>query len=223
MCKLSSLWLTIQMPFQNKQHCLSCKEQIITCLWVRVRDYKGQEGNVWAMEIFSVLIAVVVTSSKASVLQCSAFLMVQLSHSYMTTGKIIALTICAFVSKMTSLLFNMLSRFVIAFLPWSTHLLIWFYSWANQPGPKVKSHHCSTLTCGSKDSYKDHQDQAPGPSSRGKSRIPNTLRWWVVWWRHSPNPLDSLISEDTCQGLWDLWTWELLYSFILFHRIQKKY
>ena len=126
--------------------------------------------------------------------------MVQLSHSYMTTGKIIALTIRTFVSKMTSLHFNMLSRFVIAFLPWSTHLLIWFYSWANRPGPKVKSHHCSTLTCGSKDSYKDHQDQAPGPSSRGKSRIPNTPRWWLVWWRCSPNPLDSLISQGSAKA-----------------------
>ena len=56
-------------------------------------------------------------SSKASTLWCSAFFMVQLSHLYMTTGKIIALTIWTFVSKVTSLLFNMLSRLVIAFLP----------------------------------------------------------------------------------------------------------
>ena len=56
-------------------------------------------------------------SSKASVLQRSAFLMVQLSHPYMTTGKTIALTIWTFVGKVMSLLFNMLSRFVIAFLP----------------------------------------------------------------------------------------------------------
>ena len=51
-------------------------------------------------------------SSKASILQCSAFFMVQLSHSYMTTGKIMALTIQTFVSKVTSLLFNMPSRFL---------------------------------------------------------------------------------------------------------------
>ena len=50
--------------------------------------------------------------------------MVQLSHSYMTTGKTIAVTIWAFVSKVISLLFNMLSRFVIAFLPRSKHLLL---------------------------------------------------------------------------------------------------
>ena len=63
-------------------------------------------------------------SSKASVLRCLAFFIVQLSHLYMTTGKTIALTICAFVGKVMSLLFNMLSRFVIAFLPRSRCLLI---------------------------------------------------------------------------------------------------
>ena len=56
-------------------------------------------------------------SSKASILQHSAFFIVQFSHPYMTTGKTIALTIHGFVDKVTSLLFNMLSRFVIAFLP----------------------------------------------------------------------------------------------------------
>ena len=63
-------------------------------------------------------------SSKASILWCSAFFMVQLSHPYNTTGKIIALTRRTFVSKVTSLLFNVLSRLVIAFLPRSKHLLI---------------------------------------------------------------------------------------------------
>ena len=56
--------------------------------------------------------------------QHSAFYMVQLSHPYMTTGKTIALTIWTFVGKMMSLLFNMLSKFIIAFLPRSKHLLI---------------------------------------------------------------------------------------------------
>ena len=55
-------------------------------------------------------------SSKASILQCSAFFMVQLSHPYTTTGKIITLTIWTFVSNVMSLLFNTLSRLVIAFL-----------------------------------------------------------------------------------------------------------
>ena len=67
---------------------------------------------------------------KASILWCSAFFMVQLSHLYMTTGKTIALTLWTFVSKVMSLFFNMLSRFVIAFLPRSKCLLI---SWWRSP------------------------------------------------------------------------------------------
>ena len=63
-------------------------------------------------------------SSKASVLQCSAFFIVQLSHLYMTTGKIIVLTIWTFVGKVMPLFFNTLSRFVIGFLPGRKHLLI---------------------------------------------------------------------------------------------------
>ena len=68
-------------------------------------------------------------SSKASILRCLAFFIVQLSHPYMTTGNTIALTIRIFVGKVMSLLFNMLSRFVIAFLPRSKRLLI---SWLQQ-------------------------------------------------------------------------------------------
>ena len=63
-------------------------------------------------------------SSKASVLWHSAFSIVQLSHPYMTSGKTIALTRHTFVGKVMSLLFNILSRFVVAFLPRSKHLLI---------------------------------------------------------------------------------------------------
>ena len=73
-------------------------------------------------------------SSKASVLQCSAFFMVQLVHLYMTIGKTIALTIQTIVSKVMSLLFNMLSRFVIAFLPRSKCLLI---SWLQSPSAVI--------------------------------------------------------------------------------------
>ena len=69
-------------------------------------------------------------SSKASVLWCSAFFIVQLSHPYMTTGKTIALTRRTFVGKVMTLLFNMLSRLVITFLPRSKHLLI---SWLLSP------------------------------------------------------------------------------------------
>ena len=67
-------------------------------------------------------------SSKAPILRCSAFLMVQLSHPYMTTGKTIALTRQTFVGKVMSLLFNMRSRFGIAFLPRSKRLLVSFCS-----------------------------------------------------------------------------------------------
>ena len=69
-------------------------------------------------------------SSKASILRCSAFFIVQLSHPYMTTGKTIASTKLTFVGKVMSLLFNMLSKFVIAFLPRSKRLLI---SWLQSP------------------------------------------------------------------------------------------
>ena len=69
-------------------------------------------------------------SSKASVLQCSAFFIVQLSYPYVTTGKTIALTRQTFAGKVMSLLFNMLSRLVIAFLPRSKRLLI---SWPQAP------------------------------------------------------------------------------------------
>ena len=69
-------------------------------------------------------------SSKASILRHSAFFMVQLSHPYMTTGKTIALTRRTFVGKVMSLLFNMLSRLVITFLPRSKRLLI---SWLQSP------------------------------------------------------------------------------------------
>ena len=82
-------------------------------------------------------------SSKASILQCSAFFIAQLSCPYMTTGKTIALTRWTFVGKVMSLLFNMLSRLVIAFLPRSKCLLI---SWLQSPSavilepPKIVSH-----------------------------------------------------------------------------------
>ena len=81
-------------------------------------------------------------SSKASILQCSAFFIGQLSHPYLTTGKTIALTRWTFVGKVMSLLFNMLSRLIIAFLPRSKCLLI---SWIQSPSamilepPKIKS------------------------------------------------------------------------------------
>ena len=73
-------------------------------------------------------------SSKASILRRSAFFTVQLSHPYMTTGKTIALTRWTFVGKVMSLLFNMLSRLVITFLPRSKRLLI---SWLQSPSAVI--------------------------------------------------------------------------------------
>ena len=88
-------------------------------------------------------------SSKTSILRCSTFFIVQLSHPYMTTVKTIALTRWTFVGKVMSLIFNMLSRLVIAFLPRSKGLLI---SWLQSPSavilepPKIKSDTVSTVT-----------------------------------------------------------------------------
>ena len=81
-------------------------------------------------------------SSKASIVLCSAFFIVQLTHPYITSGKTIALTRQTFVDKVMSLLFNMLSRLVITFLLRSKHVLI---SWLQSPSavilepPKIKS------------------------------------------------------------------------------------
>ena len=89
-------------------------------------------------------------SSKASVLRCSAFFTVQLSHPYMTPGKTIALTRWTYVDKVMSLLFNMLSRLVITFLPRNKHLLI---SWLQSPSSvtleprKMKSATVSPSIC----------------------------------------------------------------------------
>ena len=89
-------------------------------------------------------------SSKASILQHSAFFIVQLSHPYMTTGKTIALTRQTFVGKVMSLLSNMLFKLVISFLPTSKHLLI---SWLQSPSavilepPKIKSATASPSIC----------------------------------------------------------------------------
>ena len=88
-------------------------------------------------------------SSKASIFRRSAFFTIQISHPYMTTGKTIALTSWTFVGKVMSLLFNMLSRLVITFLPSSKCLLI---SWLQSPSavilepPKIKSATVSTVS-----------------------------------------------------------------------------
>ena len=97
-------------------------------------------------------------SSKASVLRCSAFFIVQLSHAYITTGKTIALTRWTFVGKVMSLLFNMLSRLIITFLARSKYLLI---SWLQLPfavilEPKNKVCHCFPIYLPWSDGTKCH-------------------------------------------------------------------
>ena len=103
-------------------------------------------------------------SLKASILWHSAFFIVQLSHPYMTTGKTIALTTQNFVGKVMSLLFNMLSRLVITFLPRSKPLLI---SWLQSPSavilepPKIKSDTVSTV-------FPSICHEVMGPDARGE-------------------------------------------------------
>ena len=100
-------------------------------------------------------------SSKASILWCLAFFIVQLSHSYMTIGKTIPLTRRTFVGKVMSLLFNMLSRLVIAFLPRSKCLLV---SWLQSPSavilesPKIVCHcfHCFSIYLPWNDGTRSH-------------------------------------------------------------------
>ena len=103
-------------------------------------DYLGLIS--FRMDLLDLLAVQEHHSSKASILQCSAFFIVQLSHPYMTSGKTIGLTRWTFVGKVMSLLFNMLSRLVITFLPRGKHRLI---SWLQSPSavilepPKIKS------------------------------------------------------------------------------------
>ena len=109
------------------------------CLILRLRRCPGV-GNGNTLQYSCLENPMNTHSSKASILRHSAFFMVQLSHLYMTIGKTIALTVRTFVGKVTSLLFNMLSRFVIAFLPRSKCLLIlWLRSLSMvilEPPPK---------------------------------------------------------------------------------------
>ena len=117
-------------------------------------------------------------SSKASILQCSAFFIVQLWHPYMTTGKTIALTRWTFVGKVVSLLFNMLTRLIITFLPRSKHVLI---SWLQSPfvvileSPKIKSATVSTVS------------QSICPEMMGLDAM-ILVFWMSVWWGSNTAP-----------------------------------
>ena len=125
-------------------------------------------------------------SSKASILWCSAFFIVQLSHPYMTTEKTIALTSRTFVDKVMSLLFNMLSRLVITFLPRSKRLLI---SWLHSPSAviwepkKIKSDTVSAV-------YPSICHEVMGPDAM-----------ILVFWMLSFKPAFSLSSFTIIKGL----------------------
>ena len=98
-------------------------------------------------------------SSKASILQCSAFFMVQLLHPYMTTGKTIVLTRQTFVGKVMSLLFNMLSRLAITFLPRRKRL---FISWLQSPSIVIlKSKKIKSLTVSTVSPSMSHEVMGP--------------------------------------------------------------
>ena len=104
--------------------------------WMNIQDWFPLGWIGWISLLSKELSRVFYNTTvlKASVFQCSAFFIVQLSHAYMTTGKTIALTRRTFVGKVMSLLFNMLSRLVITFLPRNKRLLI---SWLQSPSAVI--------------------------------------------------------------------------------------
>ena len=99
-------------------------------------------------------------SSKASSLRCSAFFIIQLSHSYLTTGKTIALTRRTFVGKVMSLFLNILSRFVIGFLPRSKCLLI---SWLQSPSTVILEPPPTNKVCNCFHSFPIYFHEVMGP------------------------------------------------------------
>ena len=111
-------------------------------------DLLAVQGTLKSLLQHTELLQLLEYGSKASILRYSAFLIVQLSHPYMTSGKTIALTRQTFLGKVMSLFFNMLSRLVITFLPRSKRLLI---SWLQSPTavilepPPNKASHCSPI------------------------------------------------------------------------------
>ena len=137
-------------------------------------------------------------SSKASILQCSAFFIVQLSHPYMTTGKTIALTRQTFAGKVMSLLFNMLSRLVITFLPRSKSVLI---SWLQSSfavileQPKIKSVTVSPSIC----------HEVMGPDAIGSKRAGCDWSDWACMLRHGEGngkPLQYSCLENAMDRVW---------------------
>ena len=138
-------------------------------------------------------------SSKASILLHSAFFIFQLSHPYMTIGKTVALARQTFVDKVMSLLFNMLSRLVITFLPRNKHLLI---SWLQSPSavilepPKIKSATVSTVSpsiC--------HEVMGPDAGVTCKyfkrSASEGSVSWFC-WWQGRPGLCYTATGEQSC-------------------------
>ena len=113
------------MEFQLQRQSFQ-KHQGLISFWMDWLDFLAVQGTLKSLQQHH--------SSKASILQCSAFFIVQLSHPYMTKEKTIALAKWTFVGKVMSLLFNMLSRLVIAFLSRSKCLLI---SWLQSPSAVI--------------------------------------------------------------------------------------
>ena len=141
-------------------------------------------------------------SSKASVLRCAAFFMIQLSHLYMTIGKIIALPIQIFVGKVMSLLFNTLSRFLIAFLPRSKHLLIsWLQSLSTvilQP-KKIRSATVSTFSptiC--------HEVMGQGVfvlhwlKCNPQLSLATRMEDWTSLGQHKRKPVFPVVTQESC-------------------------
>ena len=115
-------------------------------------------------------------SSKASILQCSAFFIVQLSHLYMTTGKTIALTRWIFVGKVMSLLFNVLSRLVITILPRSKRLLI---SWMQSPSSFIERLFICCNLQGSRKILAEERTVGLNCISRTQYLTCKILRYWA--------------------------------------------
>ena len=128
----------LEFQLQHQSHQWTLRTDI---LWMDWLDFLAVQGTLRSLLQHH--------SSKASILRCSAFFIIQLSHPYMTTGKTIALTRQTFVDKVMSLLFNMLTRLVITFLPRSKRHLI---SWLQSPSAmildpkKIKSDTVSTVS-----------------------------------------------------------------------------
>ena len=165
-------------------------------------------------------------TSKASVPHCSAFFIVQLSHPYMTTGKTIALTRWTFVAKVMSLLFNMLSRLAIIFLPRSKRLLI---SWLQSPSAVILEPKIIKLVTQLSPTLCDPMDCSPPVSSVHRILQARVLEWVAVpLSKGSSRPRDRLRVSCIAGRFFTVWVtreawqqayWLNFFSFPLVHSI----